>query len=405
MKKCMKILEINKFYFSKGGADKHFLDLVELLESAGNEVTVFSMRHARNLESPWKKYFISLVGYTEGYSSWKKLKGISRMFYSLEAKRKINALLDKFKPDIVHIHNIYHQLSPAILFEIKKRKIPIVMTVHDFKLISPNHGLFLNGKEYSRCREGKYYRCFFDKAIKNSYVKSFLAMLEAYWHGKILRTFEKNVDLYIAPSRFVKRTLVEDGLPEEKIAVLPHFIKKDEVCDDLIINESYAFYFGRISQEKGVRDLIEIFNNIEGMRLYLAGEIENNFEVKENNKVKYLGYLNQNQLTDYIKNSHCVVSGSKLPETFGLTALEAIANGKPFLGYKSGAFPEIIENGSNGFLAENKTKLWEAITKIARDEMKFNSKTIKKLAHNDFNAKRYSQNVMELFTSIIHLTK
>lgn len=401
----MKILEINKFYFAKGGADKHFLDLVELLESNGNEVAVFSMRHARNQESLWKKYFISLVGYTEGYSSWKKVKGISRMFYSWEAKRKINALLDKFKPDIVHIHNIYHQMSPAILFEIKKRKIPIVMTVHDFKLISPNHGLFLNGKAYNRCREGKYYRCFLDKAVKNSYAKSFLAMLEAYWHGKILRTFEKNVDLYIVPSKFAKRILLEDGLAEEKIVVLPHFIKKEKAGNDAVINEPYALYFGRLTREKGVQDLIKIFETIDGMRLYLAGETENNLRIKENKRIKYLGYLDQEQLAAYIKNSRCVVSGSKLPETFGLTALEAIANGKPFLGYRTGAFPEIIENEINGFLAENEARLWDAIEKVANGKIKFNSKKIMELAHSDYNAKNYSKNLIELFKHTADLTK
>jgi glycosyltransferase involved in cell wall biosynthesis len=401
----MRILEINKFYFAKGGADKHFLDLVELLESNGNEVAVFSMRHARNLESSWKKYFVSLVGYTEGYSSWKKMKGISRMFYSWEAKKKINVLLDKFKPDIVHIHNIYHQMSPVILFEIKKRKIPIVMTVHDYKLISPNHGLFLNGKIYNRCREGKYYRCFFDKAVKNSYAKSFLAMLEAYWHGSILKTFEKNVDFYIAPSRFAKRILVEDGLPEEKIIVLPHFISKNKIKDEMKIDESYALYFGRLTREKGVQELIKIFNTIDGMRLYLAGETENNLKRKENNRIKYLGYLDQEQLTAYIKNSRCVVSGSKLPETFGLTALEAIANGKPFLGYRSGAFPEIIENGVNGLLVENEARLWDAIAKVASGEIKFNSKKIRELANNDYDANNYLRNLIGQFERLICLTK
>jgi glycosyltransferase involved in cell wall biosynthesis len=401
----MRILEINKFYFAKGGADKHFVDLVELLESTGNEVAVFSMRNANNKESRWKKYFVSLVGYTEGYSFKQKLKGIFRMFYSTEAKKKINVLLDKFKPDIVHIHNIYHQMSPSILFEIKKRKIPIVMTVHDYKLISPNHGLFLNGKTYNRCRNGKYYNCFLDKAVKNSYAKSFLAMLEAYWHGKILKTFEKNVDRYIVPSKFAKRILLEEGVDEEKIIVLPHFIKKNKMKEELEISESYALYFGRLTREKGVQDLIKIFDTIDGIRLYLAGEMENNFVTKENDRIKYLGYLDQEQLANYIKNSICVVSGSKLPETFGLTAMEAIANGKPFLGYKSGAFPEIIENGFNGFLAENQARLWNIISKVANGEIKFNSKKIMKQAQIDFDAKKYSQKMIELFEERICLTK
>jgi len=136
----MKILEINKFHFVKSGADRHFLDLIKLLRSKGHEVAVFAMDHPKNEFSPWSKYFVSYVGYGEKDSLYHKAKGVFRMFYSLEARNKVNKLLDDFKPEIVHIHNIYHQISPSILSAIKKRGIPVVMTVHDYKNAS-----FFNG--------------------------------------------------------------------------------------------------------------------------------------------------------------------------------------------------------------------------------------------------------------------
>ena len=223
----MKILEINKYFFIKGGAEKHFFDVIDLLRNAGNEIAVFAMRHDNDVYSKRNKHFLSTVGYTKEYSLWQKIKGVSRMFYSLEAKRKINRLLDEFNPDIVHIHNIYHQLSPMILFEIKKRNIPIVMTVHDYKLVNPNYNLFHDGKFYDRCRNGKYYQCFIDKCFKNSYAQSFLAMSEMYWH-EFFGTYKKNIDLYIVPSEFVKNILVERGIDENKIKVLAHFIKNNK---------------------------------------------------------------------------------------------------------------------------------------------------------------------------------
>ncbi len=220
----MKILEINKFNFRKGGADKHFLDVIALLESKGHKVAVFSMAHPRNEKSFWEKYFLSEVGYTREYSLWQKIKGVGRMFYSFEAKRKINKLLDDFQPDIVHIHNIYHQLSPFILFEIKKRNIPIVMTVHDYKLINPNYNLYLNGKIYNRCQKEKYWQCFIDKCVKNSYLVSLIATLEAYWHNSWLKTYQKNIDLFIVPSNFVKNILTNYKIiNKKKIIILPHF--------------------------------------------------------------------------------------------------------------------------------------------------------------------------------------
>src|SRR4030043_290553 len=243
----MRILQNNKFNFPKGGADKHFLDLIELLESQGRKVAVFSTRHPKNLRSRWEKYFVSTAGYTSEYTVWQKIKGIFRMFYSFEAKRKINKLLDDFKPDIVNIHNIYHQLSPAILFEIKKRKIPVVMTVHDYKLINPNYNLFNNGKFYNRCKNRKFYQCFLDKCVKNSYLKSFIAMLETYWHNEILKTYRKNIDLYIVPSLFARNILSDGGVDGRKIEILPHFIKPSHTVFQYagVERELYALYFGR----------------------------------------------------------------------------------------------------------------------------------------------------------------
>ncbi|GBE16939.1 glycogen synthase [bacterium BMS3Abin15] len=393
----MKILEINKFHFAKGGADKHFLDVISLLENQGHEVAVFSMRHSKNSGVKQDNYFVSTVGYTQEYSLWEKLKGAFRMFHSFEAKKKINELLDDFQPDIAHIHNIYHQLSPAILFEIKKRNIPIVMTVHDYKLINPNYNLYSNGKSYDRCRDKKYYQCFLDRCVKNSYLKSFLAMLEMYWHES-LGTYGKNIDIYIAPSEFAKRTLVEWGMDHEKIIVLPHFINKELAITAQADGEKYALYYGRISKEKGVADLMSIFENLNSKtKLYMAGEIENNFKIRESENIKYLGYLDKNELMPYIKKTDFVVSASKLPETFGLVALESISQGKPFIGLRNGAYPEIIKNGINGFLVGSKNELRNVISKMIKNELVFNSQKIQKLAYEKYNKADYYSKLISIF--------
>lgn len=398
----MRILEINKFYFAKGGADRHFLDLVELLKSKGHDVAVFSMLHPKNHKSDWEKYFVSTAGYTEEYSFWQKIKGLFRMFYSFEARKKINKLLDDFKPDVVHIHNIYHQLSPAVLFEIKKRGIPVIMTVHDYKLINPNYNLYLKGKIYNRCQNGRYYQCFFDKCVKNSYLASLIAALEMYWHNKILKTYEKNIDLFIAPSGFVKNILTEREIDSRKILALPHFTKLNNPLNTSIlpiirIADEYALYFGRISREKGVDKLIEIFSGLGGIKLYLAGALENNFSITESRNIKYLGYLNQNELSPYAKGAKFIVSGSKLPETFGLIALEANACGKPFIGFKAGALPEIIENNVNGVLVDTEEKMKNTILKINKGEISFNEEKIRQLAYQKFGRENYYKKILTIF--------
>lgn len=397
----MKILEINKYFFVKGGAEKHFFDVVDLLEKNGHEVAVFSMSHDKNLNSRWSNYFLSTVGYTDEFTLVQKIKGVFRMFYSFEAKKKINRLLDEFNPDLVHVHNIYHQLSPMILFEIKKRNIPIVMTVHDYKLVNPNYNLFYQGKFYNRCLDGKYYQCFLDRCFKNSYFQSFLAMLEMYWH-EFFGTYKKNIDLYIVPSEFVKNILIERGVDKDKIRVLPHFIssaKKEETQEKE--GEKFALCMGRISKEKGVNDVVSIFSQLNGVSLYLAGSIENGFKIPNSKNIKYLGHLSKEELEKYIQESMCVISGSKLPETFGLVALESISQGKPFVGFNTGAYGEIIKNGENGYLAKNKNEMKGIFEDIISGKIVFNEDKIKYEANLKYDRKAYMNLLINIFKGAI----
>lgn len=389
----MRILEINKFYNTKRGADKHFLDVIELMKEGGHEVAAFSMLQKDNEQSEWSKYFLSTVGYNKNFTLWQQLKGVGRMFYSLEAKKKINKLLDEFKPELVHIHNIYHQMSPMILFEIKKRNIPIVMTVHDFKLINPNHSMVLNGKPYSRCKNGRYYQCFVDKAIKNSYLKSFIAMLEMYWH-ELLGTYRKNIDLYLVPSVFVKNTLVQWGIPASKIQVLPHFITREPKNGEVEIEKGSLLYAGKISKLKGADELIQAVGNKIGLKLYLAGEIEEDIELPKGENIQYLGVLRQEVLQKYLDKADFVISGSKLPETFGLVALEAISHGKPFIGFNTGAYGELIENGKNGFLAENNREFEACLAKLSGSDLEFDREAIRIEAHKKYSKEAYLSQFM-----------
>lgn len=394
----MKILEINKFYFARGGADRHFLDLVELLEAHGNEVAVLAMAHPKNLESKWSPYFLSTVGYTAEYNFGQKIKGVLRMYYSWEAKRKINKLLDDFQPDIVHIHNIYHQLSPAILPAIKKRGIPVIMTVHDYKLICPNY--LLRGEKLG------FWKFVAKKCFKDSRLKSFLVALEWRLH-KFWKIYAKNIDLYIAPSVFAQNKLAQHGIPKNQIRVLPHFfgkVSKTSILGSMEVNdntaERYAVYAGSISREKGVDTLIRIFKKNQHLKLYLAGAVETGFAKGNFKNIKYLGHLDKLALAPIVGAAGCVVSASRLPETFGLIALEAISAGKPFIGFNTGAYGEIIINGENGFLAKNKTAFREAVEKIARGEMVFEQKKILKSAKK-YGRQAYFLNFSRLAQEVI----
>ncbi|PJA88393.1 MAG: hypothetical protein CO139_03370 [Candidatus Moranbacteria bacterium CG_4_9_14_3_um_filter_36_9] len=398
----MKILEINKFNYRKGGTESHFLELVQLLKSHGHEVAVFSMENKKNDFSPWKKYFVSYVGYNKGDTLIQKINGLCRMFYSIEARQKIKKLLNDFQPDIVHIHNIYHQISPSILTEIKKRGIPIVMTVHDYKIISPNYLMTWPDGTLQKPSELTFWNFVLGKGFKNSYRDSLLVFLETQWH-RWLKIYEKNIDLYISPSNFAKEKLVAGGIPENKITVLPHFFPENKYSEKMAIDipERYVFYFGRLAKNKGVEEVIEIFKNRKNCRLYMAGEKEADLEIPKTENIKYLGWLRERELDRYIKNSLFVVSTSRLPEVFGLVALESIKNGKPFVAYNSGAYSEIITHNRNGFLGQTKAELQSFIDTLEEDEglrILFSRNALKDA--DNFKADNYYKKLTKIFEKL-----
>lgn len=389
----MRILEVNKFNHVRGGADKHFVDLANLLQENGNKVAVFAMDHPENIPSEWSKYFVSRVDYENG-SALNKIKGALRIFWSFEARRKIGKLLDEFQPDVVHIHNIYHQISPSILPVIKKRGIPVVMTVHDWKIICPNYLLNCGGKLCEKCVGGKYWHCLKNKCVKKSYLKSLISMLEMYFH-RFIRVYEKNIDLYIAPSQFVKDNLAKAGFPESRIKVLPHFAKAVDARRLLNMqSNNYALYLGRVSKEKGVDELIEIFKDLP-IDLVLAGKRDSDFLIPDLPNIKHVGFKPSQEIESLIRNSQFVVSASQLPETFGLIALEAIANQKPFIGYRAGAYGEIVRNGVNGSLAESKGELKSRIEEFLADK---NRKYYFDISR--FSPEKYHQSIIDIFRSL-----
>jgi len=168
--------------------------------------------------------------------------------------------------------------------------------------------------------------------------------------------------------------------------------------------EKYCLYLGRIIDNKGIDDLVNIFKDISGLKLYLAGSVDSTFDKEKysNENVKYLGYLNKFLLEKYILNAEFIISPSKLPETFGLVALEANSFGKFFVGYDVGAYSEIIKNKQNGFLAKSDEELKTVIEMLTEKNYKIKDQgIIKQIVENRFNQKKYYFSLTKLFKSAI----
>lgn len=348
----MRILQVNKFNFSAGGADKYFMTLTAQLQAAGQETAVFSMAHPQNNASPWSRYFVSDINFHS--PSWsERLKIPGRMIYSREAARQFGRLLDDFKPEIIHCHNIYHQLSPSILPEAKKRGRPVVMHLHDYKLACPNYRLFSQDKFCDAClRQKSYYPCV-QRNCYESFSRSFLAYLEMTIHHDWLHIYEKNIDLLIAPSNFIKEIMVRAGWPTEKIAVV--YNPAPEVTAALP-EKDYFLYFGRLSPEKGIADLINAVK-LNGAKLQIVGDGPQAPALKKiaapeiaSGQIKFFGHLEGQKLAEAVAGARAIVIPSRWPENMPLSLLESLACSKIIIASRVGGLPEIIREGKNGFL-------------------------------------------------------
>jgi glycosyltransferase involved in cell wall biosynthesis len=403
----MKILQVNKFNYLRGGAERAFLAISEQLEKDGHEVARFCMQHPKNLPSPWSKYFVSRLSFNEGGLK-DKLKAPFRIIYSTEARRLFAKLLDDFKPDIIHCHNIYHQLSPSILPEARKRKIPVVMHLWDYKLVCPNYKLFTHNEPCTRCLGGKYgnclkYRCF------NSFSKSLVATLEMFIHHKLLNIYKANIDRYIAPCQFMKNICTQAKFPENKIDLVYNFYTPEfdreapqEQCED------YLLYFGRLAKEKGVETLIRAAKiGKETIKIVGDGPELANLEtiVKElkiEDKVKFLGWKHGEDLTNIINHAKAVIIPSVWYENNPFVLSESLIKGKIVIGSAIGGISEIIKDGDNGFIFKpgSPVDLASVIAKLSLTDLNLMSKRARASAQPYAFLKQY-ENLLKIYNSLI----
>ena len=208
----MRILLVNKYFYRKGGAETYFFALAEGLKALGHDVAFFSMQHPNNEPSYWSKYFVSEKDYVGDISAFKKVQEASTLIYSFEARRKFEALLEEFKPDVIHMNNVHRQLTLSILDApyLKKHHVPVVYTAHDYILLCPAYTMVNGrGEVCDACLDKHFIHATKNVCVKGSRAKSTLASMEAEFL-KLHHSYDK-IDLIIAPSEFMKSKLEEGG--------------------------------------------------------------------------------------------------------------------------------------------------------------------------------------------------
>ncbi len=344
----MKILLVNKFHYLKGGSEKYYFELGKLLKEYGHTVAYFSMKDDKNIKTGDKEYFVEPIDLNNG----SKLRAFDIIYSKANYNKMIEAIED-FKPDVIHVNNFQRQLSASIINAAYDKKIPVVYTVHDMQIICPRSDMLRNQVVCDKCVEEGIKSCVKYKCIHNSKLKSILGMLEHnYYQNK--KIYDK-ISYFITPSSYAKNQILKGNIPKSKIEVIHNFVNKTEKLD--LKYDEYFLYLGRLSTEKGIMNLLNAVNQLEDIKLKIAGdgpekERIQDFIIKNNlqSRVELLGYLNPDEISKYLNNCKCVVLPSICRENCPYSILEAMEKGKPTIGSNLGGIPELIIDGKNGFL-------------------------------------------------------
>ena len=387
----MKILLSNKFYYRRGGDCVCVLNTEQLLKERGHEVAVFAMDYPENFDTPWRKYFPQNMG---------KLMAFTRPFGSREVRRKFNALLDDFRPDVVHLHNIHTQLSPAIAELAHRRGIRVVWTLHDYKLLCPRYDCLRGGTDVCEaCFGDDKTACLEHRCMKGSALASWIGRREATtWNRQRL---EACTDAFVCPSRFMAEKMAQGGFDSSKLQVVCNFMDTGKCLMPDRRKEDYYCFMGRLSHEKGARTLIKAANRLSiPLKIIGGGPLAEELKAEASGNVEFVGFKQWDEIKELVGRARFSVVPSEWYENNPFSVIEAQCLGTPVLGARIGGIPELIEEDVNGmtFKSRDENDLAEKIEKM--HSATFDYDAIAQKAQEQFSAEAYYQKLMGVYGNV-----
>lgn len=391
----MKIILANKFYYPRGGDCIHMISLKNLLEQHGHKVAIFSMEYSENIENEYSKYWPSSLDYSLNTVANIK-EALFRPIYSSEVKHKWNKLLNDFKPDVVHLHNIHTQLSPVLAECASKKNIPVFWTLHDYKLICPSYSFLRDGNICEDCLSNKEsvvkYKC-----IKGSLPGSLIGYLESRkWSRKKL---EKYTTSFISPSVFLKNKMQEFGYESEGIEHVYNFAEKEKF-NAQTKKQKYSVFLGRLSKEKGVETLLKAASMNPNIKFKIIGDgpLRADLEAKYSSRnIEFLGFRSWNDIKNLLGSASFLVIPSEWYENNPLTVIESLALGTPVLGANIGGIPELI-NENNGMLFESKNvNDLDCKINMMINKVDWNYQNISDEAEKKFSVENFYSRLMKIY--------
>lgn len=327
----MKLLLVHNYYQQRGGEDVVFEAEAGLLESRGHRVVRYTA-HNRDI------------------ASRSSLRTGANALWSATAFREVRALVERERPAIVHVHNTVPIISPAVYYAARRARVPVIQTLHNYRLVCPSAILFRDGQVCEACLArsipvpGIRHACYRESRLATGTIAAASTM------HRLAGTWSRAVDAFVALTVFARDKFIEGGLPAHKIAVKPNFAPDPGVTAG---EGDYALFVGRLSVEKGIGTLLEAWRRLEGrIRLKVIGEGAGAEEVSEAARagigVEFEGRRTSEEVVQAMARAKFLVFPSVWYETFGLAIIEAYAVGIPVLASNLGAMSELVHHEQTG---------------------------------------------------------
>jgi glycosyltransferase involved in cell wall biosynthesis len=345
----IRVLAVHNFYQYAGGEDVVFRAEAALLREMGHPVHEFTITNDQiNNRQPWS--------------------AAARVLWSSETYKKLQIVLRQFKPDVVHLHNFFPLISPSAYYACHQMGVPVVQTLHNYRLMCPAATLYRAGHICEDCLHlpfawpGIEHACYRSSRAQSAGVAAMSALHRA------LGTWNNKVSAYIALTAFSRQKFIEGGLPAEKVVIKPNFV--EDVLGQKEPDDGYALFVGRLSPEKGLAVILQAWQGM-GIPLKIVGDGPLRILVEssqaENPDIKWLGFQTRENVIELMKRATMLVLASEWYENMPVTLLEAFMCGLPVIASRLGGMAEMIEHEKTGLLfapgdpaelSKNVQRLW-----------------------------------------------